>query len=656
MIAVIAAAAILYLPGIALLTALRCRVPFRIGLAPAATAALFGVSGFAFAPLGIRWDPVPVAIAIVVGVSLAALLGFALSRGGIARDRPDSQPKSPVAVIISILGALAAAAVVLVPVLSSSVGLGSIASSFDAVFHYNAVAYVRADGRATPWTALSGMYAGQDTFYPVSLHLLAAFVPGSPVEAMNAMLLVILASSGFTMTSLLWSVAPRSLPTTLTAIVIASTVPAVSLFFSVPVMVLVMGLWPNALAAVVFPAVLAAALHSIRVIDSLRRHRTWRSRAVHLLDLTPEVIVIIGGVLIHPVILFQLGVVVFALGVVHAALVARVQRRRAIAQAALLVAVLVAFDVAGATVLRGMALTAKVETGLPTTVITLMADRPRITAIPLKASYVVVVYVLALVGAVYAIRSRSRLRCALVSLLCVSFVIALGTAYSWTPLSSLANPWYQARERVMPVVTTAVIPLAMLGGCWSIGLVRRRWPRHTALAVALLVGSAAVPAVGTATDPQRLPSVVELMSDSGAREGYYVAYVGKGEADFIARSAAELPHDALVLGDPAEGASMYWAIGDRAVLYPHLGRPSTSQQRTIAANADKLDQDPSVCALLQRQGDDLYLYRDYAQARAAVPGDVDYYAGLRDLPLDDLRVVSRSPDGRQVLYRIEPGC
>lgn len=650
------AALVLYVPGIAVLTALRCRVPFRIGLAPAATAGIFGVLGMLMTPLGIEWSQVTAAIGVGAVTAAAGAAGFALSRTGLARERPQSGPRGVLARVLTLSGCAAAAAILILPLRASGMHLDSLLPAFDAIFHYNGVAFVRSGGQATPWTALAGMYGPAHPYYPVSLHLIASLVPGGVVEATNATILVVLGSSGFTMASLLWTVAPRSVPLRLRAVVIAATIPTVTLFFSIPVMTLLMGLWPNALAAVVFPAVLAAVLNAIRVADAVRRQGTWRGRARHALELIPEALVIGGGILIHPSIAFDLLVVVFALAIMHTVLLARSDRRRALIQALVLVAVLVIYDVIGATVLRGMALTSKTEEGIWTTVLTLLADRPRLTAIPLKAQYAMVVVALAAVGIAQAWRSRSRLRLALVAFGAVSFVLALGTAYSFTPLSSLANPWYQARERVVPLLTCALVPLACVGACLLLDRVRRRRPPLLVPATVLVVLALVVPAILTATSAQRLPAMVRLMAPRP--DGYYAVYVAPEEAEFITDSASRLPEDAVVLGDPASGAAMYWALGDRRVLFPHLGRPATAGLLEIAARAEEMDTDPQVCRLVRSQGRDLYLYRDFSSQGldAIAAGGSQAYPGLDGISVEHLDKVSESADGRYALFRLTPPC
>lgn len=656
-VAIAVAAALLYLPGTALLSVLRCAVPFRFGLAPAASAGILALLGFVFAPIGIRWELPWVVLGVLAVLGVAAVCGRLLVRRGLAGERPRHGPQGAGPLALTVAGALASAAVFVVPTVRAGLRLDSRINAFDAVFHLNAVAFVRADGMATPWTALAGMYGGERPFYPVSLHLLAALVPGDVVTAMNATLLVILCSTGFTLASLLWAVTPAALPPLWRAATIALCLPMGTLFFSIPTMVLPMGLWPNALAAVVLPAVAAATLHGVRVLDRIRRHPAWRARFGHLLELLPEAVVIGGGVLIHPSLAFSLGAIVLALLIVHDLLLARRAPRPALALGALIIAACIAYDVVGMTLLRGMALTTKPFMDPLSTLLTLMSDRPRLTAVPLKTQYVLGVYPLAALGAVSAVRSRSRVRLGLLAFAAVAAVLALSTANSWVPLASLTNPWYQARERVLPMLTCAVVALAAIGAVRLVEEARRRRPRWAAPLVIALAVSVAVPAAGTALDPNRLPRVVELTGAAGG--DYFAQYVTDAEEDFIAQSAARLPADAVVLGDPADGTAYYWALGHRRVVFPHLGRPGTPALRDIALNAEDMDSDPHVCSLVTGQGEDLYLYEDRSATQAGGrlgPPASEFYSGLDAIPGQHLELVDSAADGDYVLYRLTPPC
>lgn len=656
-VAIAVAAALLYLPGTALLSVLRCAVPFRFGLAPAASAGILALLGFAFAPFGIRWELPWVVLGVLVILGVAAVCGRVLVRRGLAGERPRHGPPGVGPLALTVAGALASAAVLVVPIVRAGLRLDSRINAFDAVFHLNAVAFVRADGMATPWTALAGMYGGERPFYPVSLHLVAALVPGDVVTAMNATLLIVLCSTGFTLASLLWAVTPAVLPPLWRASVIALCLPMSTLFLSIPTMVLPMGLWPNALAAVVLPAVVAAALHGVRVLDRILRRPTWRARAGHLLELLPEAVVIGGGILIHPSLTFSLAALSLALLIVHALVLARRAPRRALALGALIVAACIAYDIVGMTVLRGMALTTKPFMDPLSTLLTLLSDRPRLSAVPLKTQYVLGVYPLAVIGAVSAVRSRSRVRLGLVAFAVVVSVLALSTANSWVPLASLTNPWYQARERVLPLLTCTVVALAAIGALRLVEEVRERRPRWAVPLVLVLAVSVAVPAAGTALDPNRLPRVVQLTGAAGG--DYFAQYLTDAEDRFIVESASRLPEDAVVLGDPADGTAYYWALGRRRVAFPHLGRPGTPALRDIALNAEDMGSNAHVCSLMAAQGDELYLYADRSATRAGGrlgPPASEYYSGLDGISAEHLELVDSAGDGDFVLYRVTPPC
>lgn len=654
-VALLSACGLLYLPGLALLMSVRTRMPFRLGLAPVATAGLLGLLALVYHLCAVPWTLLSVLPGIAVLVALAALAAQQLRLRGLlggADERPEARRVPPGAAAVSALGGVLALGVVLWSFSRTPMHVTDISSAFDAVFHYNAVEAIRRGGDALPWTALSDMYGGIDAYYPVSFHQLASIVPAGPVVAANATVLALLSSGALATASLAWTVAPRTLPPLQRAVIIAGCTSLTAVFFSVPVMALLMGLWPNAFAATAYPAVLAAVISGMRVIREADIRRRPLLTAVRLM---PEALIILGGVWIHPSVGFALVIVAFALAAVAVVRTWRPHRRRALLILVVALGALGVCEIVGATLLRSMALTPKITMGPVTTVLSLLVDRPRITRIHLKTQYVAVPLLLGCIGVVVAIRSRSRTLLLLVALAGCTFVVALGTAYGFLPLSSLANAWYQARERVMPMLTTVVLVLAVAGACTIVSRARSRSPRLGTIVLGLVAVATLAPTVATAVDPARMPAITSLAAD---RSGTYLTTtVDPEERTFIVASARSLPGDAVVVGLPSDGTSMYYALGGRDVVLPHLGYPSTRTQLAVATRGRELGTDAGVCRTVRSLGSHLYYYRDTGGRASSGPAVTsDTFRGLEDLPAQYLTPVAQSPDGRYRLYALTPPC
>lgn len=673
----------LCVPGYLALTALRARIPFRLGAAPAVSAALLSIVGLACEPLGIRWGPVSAA----VGISLAIAILWAVVamvdprrahrvRGvrwaGNQTLRVDEGSDEHVhmrashalwrrnldfwPLVLSTLGVIVVALVYLLPIAGGGMKLTSISSAFDAVFHYNGVAFIRSEGSAAPWTALQSMYGSQPTFYPVGFHIIASLVAGAPVVAANATMFVALCLSGSGFVSLCWLVVPEGFARLRSAIVIAALIPSCTLFFSIASMSLLTGLWPNAFAGVVFPGVVAAILSAFtRRGGGVERDLPWA-----LSSLLPAVLAVLGGVAIHTSTVFAVGLVVWSLLAAHAVVTWRANRGRAIALMVFLALAVAGFEFVGMTTLRSMALTPKIEMNTVAKLLTLIADRPRITAVRLKTSYVLGVYFLAGIGIVFGVlrRSHSRMRIALIIMLGVTFIVALGTAYSFLPLSSLANPWYQARERVLPMMMTALIPLAVTGACHAIAWLEEKGRMLGSAFLALLIVASVSGAVLNGTRHDRVPKLVELASDSS--DGYFTNTVSADEREFIEETASRLDHDAVVLGDPRSGASLYWALGGVKVVFPHLGRPTLDRDILLAKRADEFSSDPAVCRALIAHGPRVYLYEDHTATKRKIESQEDVkegdFRGLENFPAGSRTLVAKSGNGDYELTELRVNC
>ena len=657
----VAALLIVYAPGLLIVRVSRIRLPFAIGFAPAMTAGVFAALALVYHLLSIPWMLLSALIGVLVILAVAYGVGRLAHRDDRLARLHRTGPLPWQTWLILLTGSVVASMTVMLPVRRFSPGIESLISSYDSLFHYNAVQTIREHGNAYPFTALSTMFDGTTTFYPVSFHQLAAIVPGDAVAATNALVFTSLIGMTTATTSLLWVLMPRVARQRGRAVGVALLVPSLYLFFSMPVMTLLVGLWPNALAMSVFPAVLAALVVAARrvirgVVRTLGAKSTAGAVKLVVTSVVPCLVVVGGALYIHPSVGFSIALFGFALWMAGAVVLLRTRRRLGIAGLLVGLALFAVYDVGSLLYLRGMAQTTKIELPPLSVVLTILADRPRLGAIPLKTLPVVPIYLLAVLGVLWCLRRRRLEELAVLFFAAVTFLVALGAMIPFLPISSLANPWYQARERIFPMLTLSVLCLAGYGIAMLIVHLRTRSRRTRVIAV--LVGALVLllPVVDSAMGEQRLPRLAQVALQ---RDGYLASYVTRAEREFIESSSELIDDDAVVLGVPSDGTPMYYAIGDRRVIFPHAGYPSSPEQMLIATEGDALLTNPEVCEAVRGYGEQVYFYDDLSAQRGGVIMSElqrNVFGGLDNLDTTGMTVVDESPDGHYRLYELDLPC
>lgn len=649
-------------PGYLLLVLAGVRLPLRWGIAPVVTVVLTAALGVVLHVLGLRWS----AGTLLVGTLLAAL-GVILARtvlerrrgrdvrlgrparpfrAAAAEDRASGtsaapRPLSPGSgwprgIAAAVTGGSVLMGLLTVVAASQRMGgIDTLNGSFDSFFHLSAAAFVRADGDAFPWTALQGIY-GEPTYYPVAFDTLAAVLPWNTIVSANALMLACLAALPCAVASMVAALTTDRLRGPVLALCAAG---ASTLFLSTAAMGLVMGLWPIVLGTLCLPPAVAAVL---RV--GARGARTRPS------EVLTAVVLVAGAALAHPSVLFSVAVFGGSALIGHGLVDLRGgRRRRGLILLAVAGAAAVVFLIGSAVTLAGMDLTR--PSGLPATELLwqILTDTPRIPALAAPAWPLVLVWALAVLGAVAAVRRREAVMVSVLVGLVVSVALGLATDAPGTLMTVLVNPWYGARERIAPLMMCLLV-LLMARGLSVLMTERTRLLRAGALAATALLW---VTVLAGLLVPGRLPLLGSL-----AYTAYGVQlspYVTPKERQFIERTARKLPEDAVVLADPRDGATLYWSLGGVPVVYPTMAAPITQDQRLIGRYLTDRDDHDLVCDALDRQRP-TYLYRDTSEfsgqqldAEASAPWD-----GVHRVPEHLLDVVDE--DGPYALYEFTPPC
>ena len=667
------AAAVLCVPGALLLRVAGVRTPVLIGAGPPVTVLLAVLTGMLLKVTGLPWTAATAALCLLIALLATALVRLARRPqevpGGAhlaAGARRSPEPALPLEVTVGGRGrrllAAGPAVVAVVTGLATAAGarrgmgtIDTLNGSYDAFFHLAAIGYVRADHDAFLLTALQGIY-GEPTFYPAAWDVLAALLPFGPVTSANAMALAMLAllpAALAAMTGLLLSGPGLGTSGAERLLRPAAAALCAPRFLSLPVITLVMGLWPFVLGALCLPLALAA-------LWLLRR------RPARAVDAVLPLALLVGAVLAHPSNVFSLGVAVIAVLLARGLLDLRTSahRRRGVTLLVGLGVLGVAYAIGSGVLLASMDLTTTGHWAWPALIGSVLVDRPRLTVLPVEPWAVIVPWLLAVLGALVALRRPHALP-APTRLLAAGGVLLLGLVLVLSALTNIdsplarawVNPWYGARERIAPLLMCAVVVLAMLG---LLALLRRdrrdrrasggsRRALKAPLALVLL-GATTMAAVAV---PGRLPFVGSLAYTA---YGVQLApYVTPRERAFIERSAQELPADAVVIGNPRDGEALYWSLGGVETVFPTLAEPQTLDSRRVARYVDQAPDDAAVCTSWKKVGaDHLYVDTSADSGYEIAPVPSELWEGLQRIPRDRLVLVDR--DGPYALYRIEALC
>ena len=666
---VLGAWALLGVPGLLLLRAVGARVRLAWGFSPVVTILLMTLLSGLFPLAGIDWQLGSVLIGIALVCGLAFLLRRRLSRSGRRRSAPtpeaarsahDAEGSAPDAAtgalgaenrtppappwpgaVVTAVGVLGG----LLVVTAATRGMGGISTlngSYDSFFHLSAIATIRDGGDAFLTTALVDIY-GTPTYYPVTFDALAALLPLETIVAANALMLALLAALPCAVGAMVAMIAPRGRAAGVLAALAAL---ASTLFLSTPAMGLAMGLWPIVLGVLCLPVAIASA---VRLIDRRHGPLTLPAAAGHGA-------ILLGTALAHPSMLFSVAVVAGLLVLVSG--VHRIrdgQRRRGVIQVVLALAAALAFVVVSGTLLGGMDLTRPSAQGLGEVLGEILVDSPRIPVIGAPLWPLAVIWLLAVLGAVAALRRREVVGVSAALGVLAAIVLGLSTQIDSPLTTALVNPWYGARERIAPLMMCLLV-LLMARGVLALVATGRGGPRSMlAPAAAVLV---LITVVVGAFAPGRLPLLGSLAYTAYGLQ--LSPYVTAEERAFIERTAAELPEDAVVLADPLDGAPLYWSVGGVETVYPTMSRPLTEDTALIAGYAQRVDHPSAnayerICAAVDRVGP-THLYRDSSEFSGSRmnPEVSDRWSGVHDIPPDRLTLLAQ--DGPYALYELDLAC
>lgn len=641
-------AALWTLPGYALVRLLGVRGLVAWGAGPAVTSGYAGVVAVAYGLVGITWSLGTFLLAVLAAALVALSIGLAL---GTLTHPAGVRAAGQRALVRTERLWLAAAWTLGGGVIAATMMVGmrhadQPAQAWDAVYHLNALWFIRDTGNGSSLGGLAPMYA--DTvapYYPAVWHSIVAIAPGfeEVAEAANASSVVlgsvVWIGGLVALARVVWP--STALPVILTPVLAASyvTFPAIA--------VSMLGVWPYALSVACIPGTLAV------MISTLRRDLGWRLHTAYGLALAWAVA---GVVLSHGSGLFSL---VLLAAPLLAVLLARQARRYWRRGHRVLVGVMVVVGttlalVGSLVVLSSSPVEAIVSYergGQPTYwpgIGALLIDHPLIYVYDIR-SVNLVVTALVVTGIVLSLRRRHA-RWLIVALLAAALLTLLAAGPPENPVRVLAGFWYTQASRINQLFVIPAVMLAAGGGAWVAHRVARwRGVSITVAALALVVGVVAL------TFGLRWSMHVQIMSSTYST--WPIAWGTMLEEDEIAmvdRAAETLPEDAVVLGEPTAGLPYLLHRSGVEVVYPQLTPIAGSPERMLLA--DRFDQwwrDPEVCEAVRALGV-THVYADELTFQEGAKWEEET-AGLRNIGTDRPGYSFVDEGGQASLWRFT-GC
>lgn len=658
--------AVFFLPGLLVVLPFKPGWPAAVALAPSVSLAVLSAGSLLAAPAGLPWGLVTAALLTVPAAVAAWFAGrrvpfnAPLIPGLPAAGRPQVRA---LPLLIAVGAGVAFGTVVTSVALLRGIGTPATASQgWDPVFHLNVLRWIQESGSATPWSIAPLFGAGRPTYYPAGWHSAVALVPGSVVETANLSSIVI--------GGLIWPIglaflAMAALPRHPAAWALAPVMGAS--FVSFPFSQLVRsGQWPNGLGTALVPAALALTVLLLRHL-SARKEGPLRDRVLLTVLLLAAVA---GCAAAHPSTLFVLAAAALPfLAAAAVPLLARGIRHRPLrtAGAAVVLVALGAAAVAAVTnsrLLAGvMAYPRTVRAEIPDSLYLAFFDLPRFPRLspPAPDDFNLAVGLLVITGATVAVAVREARPVAVGWLLFAGlYVLAAGPENS---LRWLTGFWYKDTQRIAPFIAMtgsllAALALAVLVPALLRPLLKRlpETPGRRRAPVPAVVVTGALVAAGWALYASS-GSFRSVERVAVAAQNYEVSdrpgtgILSRGEQAFIERAGAVLPADAVVIGDPFNGETYFYALTGRRVVYTQLGSASAGNaaKELLRARFNRLDSDPAVCEALETLGA-THFYED-APGLSHGSASLKQWPGFYNVPTEAGFEPVLS-DGTRALYRI----
>ncbi|MFP7695694.1 DUF6541 family protein [Trueperella sp. LYQ143] len=226
----------------------------------------------------------------------------------------------------------------------------------------------------------------------------------------------------------------------------------------------------------------------------------------------------------------------------------------------------------------------------------------------------------------------------------------------------LSGPWYSDPRRIMGAMQVVVVLLSGYGLVkiaeivQRIGSQKQKWSMLPGVirrvgASTVIIGCLLIASGGGALDA-RIAGVARVYDPQQLGPA---GMASRAELEMISREGAQLPADALVVGDPSSGVVYFPVLAQRRTVFPQLTlAEKDADVRELSQTFRNIHSDPSVCQTIRRVG----ITHFYADT------DAPYYAKMRSVRMPGFygvdvthgfRQIARVPDehgGYATLYEI----
>lgn len=592
----VASAGWLIVPGLlmGLLVGLRGIAAWAI--APTLSVAVVSIVAAVLGKAGIDWSLGSALVGAAVAVVLTAVVALVLRGRSRGTVRSDPWP-------VTLAGLLGVVPAVLLGAVVVALGMGrpeELSQTFDAVFHYSAVAYILDSHNASSLTL--GALGNPNTpagFYPGAWHdfaTLSVLSTGTSVPVAANLVTGVLAV-------LVW---PLSCVLLVRQIIGRNTVAlAMTGLFSLGFSAFPWGLmsfgvlWPNTLGLALVPAAIAVvlSLSGLAKDDLIGRGRAW--------VLAP--FVLLAGGFAHPNSLFS--IIAIAVWPVFTGIWRWSRRLREQGQGrrgTIGLAVSIVVFLAGWAFVATSAAFKNVRTfyWAPFESTARAVGEVLLNATNGRSSlWVVSIFMLVGLFLVWRVREQRWLVGAFATV-GMMFVLTAANNRSYTQF--ITGYWYNDSYRLAAILPVLAVPLTVLGivragECLRTWLSERPKPRFGRLGtVGLTVVLALLVIVASKGLYFRNQVSTLAFNYTGMEHSDDGTLADPREQAFYTRIAAKVPHDAVVANNPWDGSALVWALADRQVLFPHMDIAWSSEQKYLAEHLVNVATDPTVCSDVRR--------------------------------------------------------
>jgi len=593
----IVAALIIFIPGAVLARSLGARGITWLGMSAPLSMTLISVGAVAAQLVHVRWS-----LGFLIGFAAAlSVVAAALRWILVTRRSSDRQPLVTIASparIAALIGSLVlAAGIIGTRFTHIFISPGNISQTYDNVFHLNAVRFILNTGDGSSLYLGTLNPHGGKSFYPGAWHDLVALVVGAthvPIPVgVNAVNIVL--------GGLVWTISGIYLATR-----VLGTRPAVFLvagamagaFSAFPYLLVDFGvLYPNFLAITLLPALigLAADIFGLSAVP----HPGTALGLVLMAVAAP------GLALSHPSVFMALGAFVLAplLYWLYRQICARV--RGTLSWPLLIASVLTVAVYAEVLNIFWLTIRPSEKASFwPPTQTVAQAIGEALTNAPQGRPVSWAVMVLTAIGIYALVRSRKYVWLLGAFGVSVLLFVAVSGFEKGDVRSYFTGVFYNDSYRLAAMLPTVGLPLAVFGAVWLFDIITARAKagfqgNKGALATIAAVGTAA--SLGVAWAAQDVS--VNYATDR-ASENYVLspesALLTSDENTLLERLDSHVPAGATIIGNPATGASLAYALANRTVILPAVGTTATPLDATLLNQLPNIATDPAVCAAVDK--------------------------------------------------------